>query len=112
PTILLALVASVTLERGLEPWFSARMQDVIFKSVEVADAYRTSQCQSLAREIRILNDDLTRARPAFEIDRRWFDSFLTARATSLGLPVAQILKDPTEVVARADINVLKDPPSP
>ena len=47
PAILVALVASVTLERGLQPWFSEQMRDVIFKSVEVADAYATGQCQSL-----------------------------------------------------------------
>ncbi len=112
PAILVAVVASVTLERGLEPWFSDRMRDVIFKSVEVADAYRASQCQSLGREIRILTDDLTRARPVFDVDRRWFDGFLTSRATSLGLPVARILRAPEDVLAKANIDVLKDAPSP
>jgi two-component system nitrogen regulation sensor histidine kinase NtrY len=113
PTVLVAIVASVTLERGLEPWFSDRVRDVIFKSVEVADAYATGQCQSLGREIRILVDDLSRARPAFEVDRRWFDGFLTSRATSLGLPVVRIMRSPTEVIARANIELLKDfsPPS-
>jgi two-component system, NtrC family, nitrogen regulation sensor histidine kinase NtrY len=112
PTILLAVVASVTLERGLSPWFSDRMRDVVLKSVDVADAYLTNQCQSLAREIRILDDDLTRARPAYDVDREWFENFLTARATSLGLPIAQIMRPPGEVVAKARIDVLKNPPAP
>jgi two-component system nitrogen regulation sensor histidine kinase NtrY len=111
PAILVAIVASVTLERGLQPWFSDRMRDVIFKSVEVADAYATGQCQSLGREIRILADDLVRARPLFDVDRRWFDNFLTSRATSLGLPITRIVKPPNELVARASIDVLKDPPA-
>jgi two-component system nitrogen regulation sensor histidine kinase NtrY len=101
----------VTLERGLQPWFSDRMRDVIFKSVEVADAYATGQCQSLGREIRVLADDLARARPLFDVDRRWFDNFLTSRATALGLPVTRLVKPPNEVVARASIDVLKDPPA-
>lgn len=112
PTILLAVVGSITLERALSPWFSDQMRDVIFKSVEVADAYLRGQCQSLGREVRILTDDLTRARPTFDMDRRWFEGFLTARATSLGLPVAQIMRGPNDVVARAAIDVLKAPPSP
>jgi len=58
PAILVAVIATVTIERGLEPWFSDRMRDAIFKSVEVADAYAASQCKSLGREIRILADDL------------------------------------------------------
>ncbi|BCM84208.1 ATPase [Methylobacterium indicum] len=112
PTVLLAVVASITLERGLSPWFSDRMRNVVLMSVDVADAYLTNQCQSLAREARILSDDLTRARPAFDVERAWFESFLTARAASLGLPIARIMRSPTETVARANIDILKDPPLP
>ncbi|WP_370693937.1 ATP-binding protein [Methylobacterium sp. NEAU K] len=107
PTVLLAVVASVTIDRGLSLGFTDRVRDVVLKSVEVADAYQENQCQSLAREIRILVDDLTRARPNFDVDRAWFESFLTTRATNLGLPVAQIMRGPTDVVARAKIDVLK-----
>ena len=107
PTILLAVVASVTIDRGLSLGFTDRVRDVVLKSVEVADAYQENQCQSLAREIRILTDDLTRARPNFDVNRGWFETFLTTRATNLGLPVAQIMRGPTDVVARANIDVLK-----
>ena len=107
PTILLAVVASVTLDRGLSLGFTDRVRDVVLKSVEVADAYQENQCQSLAREIRILGDDLTRARPNFDANREWFETFLTTRATNLGLPVAQIMRGPDQVAARAKIDVLK-----
>lgn len=112
PAILVAIIATVTIERGLEPWFSDRMRDAVFKSVEVADAYAASQCKSLGREIRILADDLTRAKPAFDADRRWFESFLTARATALGVPVALVMQPPEKIVARAAIDVLRNPPMP
>uniref|UniRef100_A0A9E8CR30 histidine kinase n=1 Tax=Bosea sp. NBC_00436 TaxID=2969620 RepID=A0A9E8CR30_9HYPH len=112
PAVLVAIIATITIERGLEPWFSDRMRDAIFKSVEVADAYAASQCRSLGREIRVLADDLSRAKPAFDVDRKWFDSFLTSRATALGLPVAAIMQPPDKVIARANINVLRDPPMP
>ncbi|MDP4023357.1 PAS domain-containing sensor histidine kinase [Methylobacterium sp. NEAU 140] len=107
PTILLAVVASVTIDRGLSLGFTDRVRDVVLKSVEVADAYQENQCQSLAREIRILADDLTRARPNFDVNRGWFETFLTTRASNLGLPVAQIMRGPTDVVARANIDILK-----
>ncbi|WP_204278084.1 hypothetical protein, partial [Escherichia coli] len=81
-----------TLDRGLSLGFTDRVRDVTLKSVEVADAYLENQCQSLAREIRILGDDLTRARPNFDANREWFETFLTTRATNLGLPVAQIMR--------------------
>ncbi len=112
PAVLVAVIATVTIERGLEPWFSDRMRDAIFKSVEVADAYAAAQCQSLGREIRILADDLSRAKPAFDVDRKWFDTFITIRATALGVPVASIIRPPDTIVARAGIDVLRDPPKP
>ncbi len=112
PAVLVAIIATATLERGLEPWFSDRMRDVIFKSVEVADAYTTGQCRSLGREIRLLSDDLGRAKTAYDADRRWFENFLTARATALGLPVVWIMKPPDEILVRANIDVLRDPHKP
>lgn len=112
PAVLVAVIATVTIERGLEPWFSDRMRDAIFKSVEVADAYAAGQCQSLGREIRVLADDLTRAKPAFDADRKWFENFLTARATALGVPVASIMRPPATVLVRANIDVLRDAPKP
>jgi two-component system nitrogen regulation sensor histidine kinase NtrY len=112
PAVLVAVIATATLERGLEPWFSDRMRDVIFKSVEVADAYTTGQCRSLGREIRLLADDLGRARAAFDADRRWFENFLTARATALGLPVVWLMKPPDTVLVRANIDVLRDASKP
>lgn len=112
PAVLVAIIATATLERGLEPWFSDRMRDVIFKSVEVADAYTTGQCRSLGREIRLLADDLGRAKTAYDADRRWFENFLTARATALGLPVAWIMKPPDTILVRANIDVLRDASKP
>ncbi len=112
PAVLVAIIATATLERGLEPWFSDRMRDVIFKSVEVADAYTTGQCRSLGREIRLLADDLGRAKTAYDADRRWFENFLTARATALGLPVAWLMKSPDTILVRANIDVLRDASKP
>jgi two-component system, NtrC family, nitrogen regulation sensor histidine kinase NtrY len=112
PAILSAVIATVTIERGLEPWFSDRMRDVIFRSVDVANAYTSSQCRSLGREIRLLGDDLVRAKPAFDADRQWFEGFLTSRASLLGLPVAQLMSDPGTVLSRAKIDVIANPPKP
>ncbi len=112
PAVLVAVIATVTIERGLEPWFSDRMRDAIFRSVDVADAYAGSQCKSLGREIRILADDLSRAKPAYDVDRKWFETFLTSRATALGVPVVAIMQPPDKVLARANIDVLRGAPKP
>ena len=41
PTVLLAFVASITLDRGLAPWFSSRIQAVIENSLTVSQIYFT-----------------------------------------------------------------------
>ncbi len=107
PTILLAIVASVTIDRGLSLGFTDRVRDVVLKSVEVADAYQENQCQALAREIRLLTDDLTRAKPQFDEDRAAFEAYMTSRAQALGLPIAKIMRGTSQVIARAQIDVLK-----
>ncbi|PZN95228.1 MAG: PAS domain-containing sensor histidine kinase [Hyphomicrobiales bacterium] len=112
PAVLVAVIATVTIERGLEPWFSDRMRDAIFRSVEVADAYAGAQCKSLGREIRLLADDLTRAKPAYDVDRKWFETFLTSRATALGVPVVALMQPPDKVLVRANIDVLRGAPKP
>jgi two-component system, NtrC family, nitrogen regulation sensor histidine kinase NtrY len=109
PAILVAVIATITLEKGLEPWFSNQMREVIFKSVEVADTYTTSQCTNMGREIRLMAGDITSAREIFDRDRAWFEGFMTVRARALGLPIVFLVKNPFEVVARANITVLPDP---
>src|SRR5262249_51636423 len=39
PAVLLAVIASITLERGLDRWFSTRTRAVIENSLTVAEAY-------------------------------------------------------------------------
>jgi two-component system nitrogen regulation sensor histidine kinase NtrY len=112
PAVLVAIVATITIERGLEPWFSDRMRDAIFRSVELADAYAKAQCRSLGREIRLMGDDLSRVRPALDSERQWFDGFLTSRAAALGLPVAALVTAGGETLARAKIDVLPNVPMP
>jgi two-component system nitrogen regulation sensor histidine kinase NtrY len=88
------------------------MRDVIFKSVEVADTYTTSQCANLGRESRLLSDDLTNVREFYDRDRALFEGFLTARARAMGLPIIFLVKRPFEVVARAQVRVIPDPAAP
>ncbi len=110
PAILVAVIATITLEKGLEPWFSERMRQVIFKSVEVADTYTTSQCTNLGREIRLMAGDLGAVRQALEVDKAWFESFMSVRARALGLPIVFMVKQPYQITVRTNLNVIADPP--
>ncbi len=112
PAILVAVVATITLERGLEPWFSQRMRDVIFKSIEVADTYTRHQCIVLGREVRLMADDIQRTRELLTNQRQLVEDFITARATALGLPIVKVVNRAGDVTLRARLSVIDEPPNP
>ena len=62
PAILVAVVASVTLDRGLDNWFSTRTQAIIDTSQSIAQAYVDQQAQTLHRG-RHVAEGRIRARP-------------------------------------------------
>ncbi|HEX2136707.1 MAG TPA: PAS domain-containing sensor histidine kinase [Microvirga sp.] len=112
PAILVAFVATVTLERGLDPWFSGSMKGLLSNTVAIARSYREAQCRSLARETQLMAADLNRAKFIFDADRRVFREFLTNRAVSLGFPLAMIVEPDGTVVEKAEARALEGVPQP
>ncbi|MDB5511023.1 MAG: sensor histidine kinase, partial [Enterovirga sp.] len=108
PAILVALVASAILERGLNPWFAGSMKELMSNTVEIAQTYRAEQCRSIARETQLMAADLNRAKILFDADRRLFRDFMNARASALGFPVAMLVKQDAAVVERIDIREVPD----
>ena len=103
PAILVAVVASTILERGLDPWFTGSIKSLMTNTVDIAQAYRDDQCRTIARETQLMAADINRARVLFDADRRLFREFLTSRATFLGFPTAAILRPDGTVVDRVEI---------
>src|ERR1700689_1165474 len=85
PTILVAVVASTTLDRALDRFFSTRMRAMIEQSVTVADAYLSEHAQNLRAEDMAMAFDVNRAKPLFDQDRERFRQFLTSQATAPSL---------------------------
>jgi two-component system, NtrC family, nitrogen regulation sensor histidine kinase NtrY len=108
PAVLVAVVASVTLDRGLDRFFSTRTRAVIEQSMVVANAYLTEHAQLIGGELLAMAFDLGRVRPVFEKDRERFRQILTAQAAGRGLAAAILLKSDATQVERADINPDKE----
>ncbi|MGO4705235.1 ATP-binding protein [Microvirga sp. 2MCAF38] len=102
PAILVAVVATVTLERGLDPWFTGSIKDLMTNTVEIARAYRENQCRSLARETQLMAADLNRAKVLYDADRKVFHDFLNSRALFLGFPLTMILEPDGKVVEKIE----------
>jgi two-component system nitrogen regulation sensor histidine kinase NtrY len=112
PAILVAGVATVTLERGLDPWFTGSIRELMFNTVEIARSYRETQCRTLARETQLMAADLNRAKVLFDADRKLFQEFMNSRAIFLGFPLAMILEPDGRVVERIDVKKLEGIPEP
>ena len=107
PTVLVAVVASTTLERGLDRFFSTRTRAMIEQSVIVADAYVSEHAQAIRGEILAMAFDLGRAKPMFDSDRERFQKFFTAQATARGLSAAMMIEADGSTVERADVTMDK-----
>ena len=104
----------VTLDRGLAPWFSSRIQ---IGDPEFADR-RAGLFQRAARrcirsEITAMAFDVSRAKPLFDSDRERFRQFLSGQARVRGLPLTLMVHSDLSVVEKAEIEGVGDiaPPS-
>jgi two-component system nitrogen regulation sensor histidine kinase NtrY len=112
PAILVAVVASVTLDRGLDRFFSERARAVIANSLIVTEAYLSEHAQTLRGEVQAMAFDIARARPLFDQDRDRFRQFLTGQASVRGLPVTMMIRPDGSIVEKADIKIDRSPSLP
>ncbi len=108
PAILVAVVASITLDRGLDRLFSTRTKAVIENAMYVANAYLREHAQTIRGDIMAMAIDVGRAKPLFEQDRARFRQFLTAQAQVRGLSSAMIVGPDTEAIEKAEIKADHD----
>jgi two-component system nitrogen regulation sensor histidine kinase NtrY len=108
PAVLIAILASVTLDRGLAPWFSARIQAVIDNSLTVSQIYFNEHAQLIRSELAAMATDVSRAKPLFDSDRERFRQFLTAQAQVRGLPLTLMVHSDLTVIEKANIEGVGD----
>src|SRR3974390_3027561 len=91
PTVLVAVVASTTLDRGLDRFFSTRTRAMIEQSMIVADAYVSEHAEAIRGDLLAMAYDLGRAKSIFDADRDQFQKIITAQAAGRGLSAAILL---------------------
>jgi two-component system nitrogen regulation sensor histidine kinase NtrY len=105
PAILVAIVASVTLDRGLDRMFSTRTRAAIENSLIVSEAYLRDHAQVVRADIMVMATDIVRAKPTFQQDGTKLQQYLTFQASVRGLAAAIVIDKDLNVVARADLKV-------
>jgi two-component system nitrogen regulation sensor histidine kinase NtrY len=114
PAVLVAIVANVTIDRGLDRLFSGPTRQVIQNSLIIARAYTNEHAQLISGDILGMANDIAHARPLFDQDRRTFRELLTASATSRNLPSAVLIDKERNVLesAQTGIQLAFAPPPP
>jgi two-component system nitrogen regulation sensor histidine kinase NtrY len=105
PAILVAVIASITLDRGLDRWFSQRTRAIIGNAITVAETYVREHGLSIRQDLVAMATDLARLKPLYDSDRPRFQKILTAQAQIRGVPSAILIRGDLSVIERADINI-------
>ena len=91
PAVLVAIVANVTIDRGLDRLFSGPTKEVIQNSLIVANAYLHEHAQLIRGDIIGMANDISNARPLYDQDRGTFRDLLTSSAKARNLPGAMLI---------------------
>ncbi|MFZ1814420.1 MAG: PAS domain-containing sensor histidine kinase [Rhizobiaceae bacterium] len=99
PAILVAIVASVTLDLGLDRWFEVRTKQIVSSSVNVARAYMDESRRVLTGNTISMAADLDRARQIYNLDRPGFENLMSLHAKGRGFLRADLMRqDGTKIV--------------
>ena len=104
PAIIVAVVATISLNQGLDQWFSERTKTMVEASRLVARSYMLEHAQVLRDDIIYTSGELERARSTFETDRVQYQRILTALAVTRSLPFATLVSSDGDTLMRAQIN--------
>jgi two-component system nitrogen regulation sensor histidine kinase NtrY len=105
PAILMAVVASITVDRGFDRLFSRQTQSLIENAAIVAEAYLGEHLQNVRSDTIATAIELARAKPLYEQNRDQFKQFITAQADIRGLPVITMLDKNLNVVDQAEVRL-------
>jgi two-component system nitrogen regulation sensor histidine kinase NtrY len=105
PAVVVAIVANVTIDRGLDRLFSGPMREVIQNSLTIALAYTNEHAQLIQGDILGMANDIALARPLYDQDRQSFRELLTASAASRNLPGAMLIDKDRNILETAQTGI-------
>lgn len=112
PAILVAVVASITLDIGLDRWFELRTKVIINSSLSIAEAYVQENARTLQGTTMSMAFDLDQARTLYNLDRNGFLVFVSQQAIARGLVHAALIRQDGSLVMAADTGTTVALPEP
>ena len=91
PALVVAVLATITLDRGLDKWFSDRTKSMLEKSNIVANSYLREHSNNLRAEIDAMKLDLNNSANVFETNINAFAEYFLRQAKLRKLSGAYII---------------------
>ena len=98
PAIIVAVFATVTLNRGLDAWFSERTRAIVDSAVNVAESYVRDHAEATRNDVAAISADLSQQKELFEKDRASFVRRVARHAALRGLPGAFVFDPATKSI--------------
>jgi len=105
PAALVAVVATIALNQGLDQWFSERIRSMVESSRLVARSYMLEHAQVLRDDVIWVATELEQARNTYTEDPTRYQRILTALAVTRSLPFTSLVNAQGETLMRAQIAV-------
>jgi two-component system nitrogen regulation sensor histidine kinase NtrY len=114
PAIMVAIIAAITLNVGLDRWFEIRTKTIVSSSLSIADAYVQDYARNLQGTTLSMAYDLDNARSLYNLDRTGFLNFMSEQAVGRALAHAALIRADGSFVMSAKTGAdfaMPEPPS-
>jgi two-component system nitrogen regulation sensor histidine kinase NtrY len=105
PTVLVAVFATLTVNFGIEAWFSSSVRSVVANALATAEAYEREHRGNIQGDALAMANDLNRAIQQ-GIDRAAFGDLVRQQGLLRELPEAYVLAGDGDIVARGEFSYL------
>ncbi len=112
PAALLAVTASITLDRGLDNWFSTRTRTIVDNSLSLAQAFAEQQAVLLRADVLAAKLELERASSLHQDDPTRFAVFLNSVAADHNLSGTFLVGSDGSLISRAQGSRSEQFPAP
>lgn len=114
PAIMVAVIASITLDIGLDRWFELRTKAIVSSSMSIADAYVQENARNLQGTTLSMAYDLDNSRSLYNLDRTGFRDLMSQQALGRNLAHAALVTQDGSVITaaetKADFDMPQAPP--
>ncbi|HSF94592.1 MAG TPA: PAS domain-containing sensor histidine kinase, partial [Thermohalobaculum sp.] len=105
PTVIVAIFATVTVNLGIESWFSERVGSVVRNSLETAQAYEREHRGNIKGDILAMANDLNRA-ISTGMEGGRLNEIVAQQALLRDLPEAYVFSSRKQILARGEFSYL------